>query len=69
MNVGLYVASNEIGSCDQISRTYRAVAETKVRGCKTARLLGVVSEIGLAIFVRCRANDFDGVLVGSNGSV
>ena len=63
------MASHEIGSSDQIGRTDRTIAETQVRSREPARFLGVVCEIGLAIFVSCRTNDLDGVFIGTDCTI
>jgi len=65
MDVGLYVASHEVGGGDQIGGTDRTVAKTKMRGCKSTRLLRVIGKIGLTVFVGCGADDLDGVFVGT----
>ena len=52
-----------------IGRSDRQVAETQVRRGVTARLLRVVREVCLAIFVRRAADDLDRVLVGAYRTV
>ena len=63
------VAGYEIRRIDQVGRTDRLVAETQVRCRIAARLFRVVGEVGLAVFVGRVADDFNRVLVGSNGTV
>ena len=65
MQVSLYVASHKVRSGYQIRRVNRLVAETQVRAGETARLLRVVREVCLAIFVGRVADDLYGVLVGT----
>ncbi len=63
------MACHEVRSSDQICRTDRLVAETEVRTSETARFLGVVREVSLAIFVGVVADDLDRVLVGTYSTV
>ena len=63
------VAGHEVGRVDQIGRADRLVAEAQVRGRVAARLLRVVREVGLAVFVGRVADDLDRVLVGAHRAV
>ena len=69
VQIGLYVAGDEVGGVHQIGAADGAVAEAQVRAGEAARLLRVVREVGLAMFVGVVADDFDGVLVGTHGTV
>ena len=69
VDVRRHVAGHEVGRGDQVGRSDRQVAETQVRRGVTARLLRVVREICLAIFVRRAADDLDRVLVGAYRTV
>ena len=63
------MAGHEIGRGHQVGRSDGAVAETQVRGGVSAGLFGVVTEIGLAIFVGRLADNLDGVLIGTHRTV
>ncbi len=63
VQVSLYVACHEVGGVHQICGTDGLVAEAKVRAGETARLLGVVGEICLAVLVGVVADNLDRVLV------
>ena len=69
VQVGLNMASHEVGRVDEIGRADGLVAETKVRACEAARFLRVVGEISLTIFVGVVADDFYGVLVSTDSAV
>ncbi len=69
VDVRRHVASHEVGRSDQIGRSDGQVAETQVRRRVTARLLGIVREISLAILVGGTADNLDGVLVGTHRTV
>ncbi|KAF5048362.1 hypothetical protein DSECCO2_450910 [anaerobic digester metagenome] len=63
------VTSDEVGMVDQPRHLERALAEAQVTYCDTTTLLGVVGEISLCIEVGIVADDLDGVLVCTNGTV
>ncbi len=63
------VAGHEVGGIDQISGTNGFVAKPQVRDGDTARFFGIVSKIGLCIFIGRLADDLDGVFVGSHGTI
>ena len=63
------MACHEIRGVYQICGTDRTVTETKVRAGETARLLGVVCEICLAVLIGVVADNLDRVLVCANGAV
>ena len=67
--VGLYVTCHEVGGVDEVCGAYGMIAETEVRAGESARLLGVVCKVCLAVFVGVVANDFHRVLVGSHRTV
>ena len=69
MQVSLYVASHEVGGVHQVCGADRRVAETEVRAGETARLLGVVCEVCLAVLAGVVADDLDGVLVCTYSTV
>ena len=69
IHVRRHVARHEIGRGHQVRRGDRLVAEAQVRSRVAARLLRVVCEIGLAIFVGRTADDLDRVLVGAHRTV
>jgi len=60
---------HEIGGVDQVGRTDGLVSKPEVRDGNTARLLGVIGEICLAVLVGGLTYDLDGVLVGIYGTV
>ena len=69
VQVSLHVACHEIGGVDQIGAADGVVAETQVRAGETARLLGVVREVCLAVFVGVVADNLNRVLVCAYGAV
>ncbi len=69
IEVSLNVACHEVRGVYQICGTDRTVTETKVRAGETARLLGVVCEICLAVLIGIVADNLDRVLVCANGAV
>ncbi len=69
MEVSLHVACHEVGGCHQISRADGLVAEAEVRAGESARLLGVVGEVGLAVLVGVVADNLHRVLVGTDCTV
>ena len=69
MQVSLYVASYEVRCIYQVSGADRCVTETQVRTSETARLLGVVREVCLAVLVGIVTDNLHGVLVGTNCTI
>ncbi len=69
VHIGRVVAGDEVGLGDEVGGFDRLVTETQVGNGDTAGLLGVVCEIRLSIEVGVVADDFDGVLVRTNGTV
>ena len=63
------VASDEVGLGDVVRRADRGVAKAQVADGDAAGLLGVVLEVGLDVLVRVVADDLDGVLVRTDGTV
>ena len=69
VQVSLYVASYEVRCIYQVSGADRCVTETQVRTSETARLLGVVREVCLAVLVGIVTDNLHGVLVGTNCTI
>ena len=63
------VHADEIGAAHEIGAADRARAEAEVGNRDGPRLLRVVNEIPLGEIVRLLADDLDGVLVGTDGSI
>ena len=68
-NIGRIVTCYEVCLVDQVSRLDRLLTKTKVRHGHTARLLGVIVKVCLCIHIRVVADDLDGVLVCTYGTV
>ena len=68
-HVGSLVTGNVVGLGDQVRRGDLFLAEAQVRHGKAARLLGVVSKVGLGVEIGVVADDLDGLLVGAHGAV
>ena len=68
-DIGGHVAGHEVGLVDIIRSTDGLVTEAQMADGDAAGLLGVILEVGLDVFVRVVADDFDGVFVGAHGSV
>ena len=68
-DVGRVVACYEVSLVDVVRRTDRLVAKTQMRNGYAAGLLGVVLEVSLYELVGVVADDLDGVLVCTNGTV
>ena len=69
LKVGGDVAGHEVRGVHKVRGLDGAYAEAEVRAGVAAGFLGVVVEVGLAVEVRVRADDLDGVLVGADGTV
>ena len=69
MQVSLHVTCHEVGSIYKIGRTDRSVTETQVRASEAARLLRVVGEVSLTVFVGVLTDDLHRVLVGTDCTV
>ena len=69
VDIGGIVASDEVCLIDQVSGLDRGFTETKVRNGDTAGLLRVVGEVALCVHIGVVADDLDGVLVGTYGTV
>ena len=63
------MASYEVRCSHQVSAADRIVAEAEVRAGESARLLRVVGEVSLAIFVGVVTDNLHGVLVCTYGTV
>ena len=63
------VACNEVGLVDEVGGLDGLLTESQVRHGNTAGLLGVVIKVCLCIHVGVVADDLDGVLVGTDGTV
>ena len=62
-------AGNEVRARDEVGGLDRAVRETQVRAGQTERLLGVVCEVSLCIFVGVHTDDLDGGLVCTDRTI
>ena len=69
MNVCRNVASHEVGSCNQISRTDRTITETQMGSGETTRFFRVVSKISLAIFIGGATDNLNRILICTNRTV
>ena len=69
LKVGRNVAGHEVRGVHQVRSLDGLLAEAEVRAGVTATLLGVIVKVGLAVKVCVRADDFNGVLVGTHGTV
>ena len=69
VQICLYVAGHEVRCGHQICGADGLVAETQVRAGETARLLGVVREVCLAVFVGIVTDNLNRVLVCTHGTV
>ena len=69
VDIGRVVASDEICLVNKVGGFDRGMTESQVRNRNTARLLGVVGEVCLCIHVSMVTNNFDGVLVCTDGTV
>ncbi len=63
------MARHEVGLGDVVRRTDRGITEAQMRDGDATGLLGVVLEVGLDVLVGVVADDLDGVLVGTDGTV
>ena len=63
------MASHEIGNVDQVLGLDGRLAETQVRNCDAAGLLGVIVEVALGIHIGVVADDLDRVLVGADRTI
>ena len=68
-DVGGHVTGHEISLVDVVRALDGLVAEAQMADRDAAGLLGVVLEVGLDELVGVIADDLDGVLVGTDGSV
>lgn len=57
------MAGNKICGLDEVRAADGVPAKTQVTLSKTARFLGIIDEVGLAVEVRRVANNLDGVLL------
>ena len=64
-----FMAGYEIRPVNQVGGLDGQIAKPQMRNGDTARFLGVVGEISLGILFGVIADDLDGTLVGTNGSV
>ncbi len=67
--IGLLGAGNEVGVVDKIWRSNRSRTKSQMGHGNTAGLLGVIGKISLSIELGLVADDLDGGLVGTNGTV
>ncbi|GFI56242.1 hypothetical protein IMSAG013_01298 [Clostridiales bacterium] len=68
-NVGRIVAGNKVCLGDVVRTLNRSVAKTQVGNGNAAGFLGVILEVCLNVFIGVVADDLDGVLVCTNGTV
>ncbi len=68
-DVGRIVACNKVCSVNQVSGFDRFLTKTQMRHCYTAGLLGIIIEVSLCVHVCVVADDLDGVLVCSYGTI
>ena len=69
VQVGRNMTGNKIRFNHQVGRTDGRVTKTQVRCGDTPRFLRVISKISLAILIGGFADDHDGVLIGTYGSI
>lgn len=62
-HVARCMAGNKICGLDEVRAADGVPAKTQVTLSKTARFLGIIDEVGLAVEVRRVANNLDGVLL------
>ena len=68
-DVGLVVAGYEVRFVDEVSGLDGVLTESQVRYGQTAGFFGVIGEVALCIQVRIVADDLNGALVGTDGTV
>ena len=68
-HVARCMAGNKICGLDEVRAADGVPAKTQVTLSKTARFLGIIDEVGLAVEVRRVANNLDGVFIGADRPV
>ena len=63
------MAGDVVGMGDEVAGLDGLLAKAQMGNCEAAGLLGVVGEVGLGIEIGVVANDLDGLLVCTNGTV
>ena len=63
------VASNKVGTRNQVAGTDGTRAEAQVRGGDGAGFLRVVNEVSLSVVLRVLTDDLDGILVRAHGAI
>ena len=69
LQIGRNMNGHEVGRTHEVGGQDGLVAETEVGAGVTARFLGVIVEVSLAVFVGVVTDDLDGVLVGTYSTV
>ena len=69
MYIRRIVYSNIVSEVDQERHMDRSMTETQVGYSDTAGLLGVISEVALCVHISLVADNLDGALVGTNGTI
>ena len=69
VHVGRAVAGDIVRFADEVGLADRLGTETKMGNSHAAGFFGVVSKVSLGVHIRVVADDFDGALIGANGTV
>ena len=69
IHVGRAVAGDIVRFADEVGLADRLGTETKMGNSHAAGFFGVVSKVSLGVHIRVVADDFDGALIGANGTV
>ena len=69
VDIGGVVAGDKVGLVDVIGGGYGLFTEPQVGNGNAARLFGVIGKISLSVKVGVVADDFNGVFVGTDGTV
>ncbi len=69
IHVGRAVAGDIVRFADEVGFADRIGTETEMGNGHAAGFLGIVSKVSLGVHIRVVANDFNGALVGADGTV
>ena len=69
VHIGGVMAGNKVSLGDVVGGFDRGLAETQVGYGQAAGLFGVIGEVALCVHIGVVADDLDGVLVGTDGTV
>ena len=69
IHVGRAVAGDIVRFADEVGLADRLGTETKMGNSHAAGFFGVVSKVSLGVHIRVVADDFDGALIGADGTV